>query len=122
MKGLASIRDLDQWTPIYVDGKTMWVDRDGLERKFPTLDEIKALADAPEPSTVDALIYDPARRIVADLEGRGIPAVELSNEQKCALFTVAGFMKYENGRMVSIRPVGIVDDGRGGYVLGMAPP
>lgn len=82
---------------------------------------MEALRNIPKMPSVDELIYEPASRTVADLEGKNIPAADLTNEQKCALFTLAGFMKFENGRMVSIRPVGIVDDGRGGYLLGIAP-
>lgn len=122
MKGLASIRDIDQWTPIYADGNTIWIDGDGKQRAFPKFSEIKSLIDAaPKMPSVDKLIYEPARRIVHELEGKGIPAKDLTNKQKCAIFTLAGFMKFENGRMVSIRPVGISDDGNGGYFVGIAP-
>lgn len=118
-----SLRDeLDEWTPVFVDGKTMWIDREGNERQFPSFDAIKASCDAvPKMPSVEDLIYAPARRIARELEGKNIPAAELTNEQKVALFTLAGFMKFEDGRLKSIRPVGIVDDGNGGYLLGIAP-
>ncbi len=82
---------------------------------------IEALRDIPKMPSVEDLISETARRIVRELEGKNIPAAELTDEQKCAIFTLAGYMKFENGRMVSIRPVGIADDGKGGYFVGIAP-
>lgn len=123
MEGAREIGNLDDLTPIFVDGKTMWIDRDGSERKFPTLDEIKAMTDSvPKMPNLTDLIYAGAQKTASELVGKKIPAAELTNEQQCALFTLAGFMKYKNGRMVSIRPVAICDRGDGGYLLGIAAP
>lgn len=63
-------------------------------------------------------LYQTFKTIAAKLEGKGIPAADLSDKQKCALYTMAGLMKYENGRMVSIAPVAITDRPGGGYIIG----
>lgn len=122
MKSVSSMSEIDQLRPMFLNGKTMWIDGDGHEYRFPSFAELKSLIDdAPKMPTVEELIYAPARRTVAEMEGKNIPAAELTDEQKCAIFTLAGFMKFENGRMASIRPVGIADDGNGGYFVGIAP-
>lgn len=112
---------IDQWTPLYLNGKTEWIDPDGKTQKFPRFDEIKERCNLPKMPSVDEMFFAPARRIASELEGKNIPAAELTDEQKCALLTLAGFMRYENGRLVSIRPVGIWDDGNVKYIVAIAP-
>jgi hypothetical protein len=89
---------------------------------FPTAEEMKEqFKDIPRIPDIATMIFDNARATAKELEGKNIPAADLTDSQKCALFTLAGFMKYENGRMVSIRQVGITDRGDGGYLLAIAP-
>ena len=90
--------------------------------RYPTHAEIQEMTkDIPKFPDVATMILDNARKVASDIEGKNIPAADLTNEQKGAIFLLAGFMKYEDGKMVSIRPVGITDDGRGGYIVGIAP-
>ncbi len=70
---------------------------------------------------VHKMIFNNARAIAGNLKGKNIPAADLTNEQKCALFTLAGYMEYKNGKLMTIRPVSIADDGNGRYILGIAP-
>lgn len=92
-------------------------------RPYPTFDQCRDMESHTLHVTDPVkIIYDNAHTVVAELKGKGIPAADLTEEQKCALFTLAGFMKYEDGKMVSIRPVGIADDGRGGYIVGITAP
>lgn len=96
-----------------------------LDRKFPRFSEVKPIADSdkfPFASAVEIsekFIYGPARRIVAELKANPVPAADLTEEQKCAMFTLAGMMEYRDGKMVSRGPVAITDRGDGGYILGM---
>lgn len=95
-----------------------------LARPFPKFGDFPKPVEEFAPSAqtfFEDAIMAPARRICADLAGKNIPAAELTDRQKAALYTVAGFMKLENGRLVSIRPVGITDDGNGKYILAIAP-
>lgn len=90
--------------------------------RYPTFAEIQETPKhIPKMPDIWEMIQSEARATVAMLEGLGIPAADLTNEQKGAIFTLAGVMKYENGKMVSVRPVGIADDGKGGYIVGIAP-
>jgi hypothetical protein len=99
-----------------------WSKEPSEPRRFPTFAEVMELEREIEkmPDIMD-MIFSEARATVADLEGKNIPAAELTEKQKAAIYLLAGFLKYENGKMVSIRPVGIADNGRGGYIVGIAP-
>lgn len=79
--------------------------------------------DLPNPQEIaEIYIFAPARKICEDLIGKNIPAAELTEKQKAAIFLLCGYMRYEDGKMVSIRPVGIADSGDGKYIVGIAPP
>ena len=106
-------------------GKTVYADEAKRQPlKFPTSKNWPKISDEdkfPQSLNATTIIYDNAKRIAAEIIGKNIPAADLTNEQKCAIFTLAGFMKYENGKLVSIRPVGIADRGDGTYIVGMHP-
>jgi hypothetical protein len=70
---------------------------------------------------MDRILFAPARKICDELQANPVPAAELTHEQQQAIYLLAGFLKYENGRLKSIRPVGICDNPAGGYVVSMAP-
>jgi hypothetical protein len=68
-----------------------------LDRKFPKYGEYATLKEFAESDSFKAttLIFDNAQKIAEELRWKQIPAADLSDEQKCALYTLAGLMKYE---------------------------
>jgi len=100
--------------------------------------KFKVQADiAQHEDIVEKCFMAPARKIAEELanppfltrmklKARGltrIPADELTEEQKMALFLLAGYLKMDGatGKLVSIRPVAISDRGDGGYLIAIAP-
>lgn len=94
---------------------------------FPDLEVLAKPIDIPAANaqSVGQHIFDDATDKVLAINALPIaerpPADKLTPEQRCAFFVLAGFMRYENGKLRSIRPVAINDDGKGGYIVGIAP-
>lgn len=70
---------------------------------------------------MDRILFAPARKICDELQANPVPAAELTQEQQQAIYLLAGFLQYKDGKLQSIRPVGICDNPDGGYILSMAP-
>ena len=92
--------------------------------RYPTHEEIQGLdrltLKAPDPM---AFVREQAMQTLDDLKTCRVPAADLTEYQKFAILFLAGLMKWdgENGKFVSIHPVGIADRGDGGYIIGSDP-
>ena len=83
------------------------------------------ILEAPTAQSVGQRIFDDATDTVLAINAlppaERPPADKLTAEQKCAFYVLAGFMRLENGKLRSIRPVAINDDGKGGYIVAIRP-
>lgn len=76
--------------------------------------------DLPKIPDITSYIYGKVREIVKEIELTRPAAADLTEAQKWAILMIKGLMKWDttSHKFISTMPVGIADDGNGGYIIG----
>ncbi len=110
--------------PLWASGVTPTIVRNSVDlppARYPTYAEIADFLETEKRESPGQIIFTYFRKIAEDLVSKNIPAADLNDEQKGALYFLAGFMEAKGERLQSIRPVAIADNGHGGYIIGISP-